>query len=301
MLLTNPHCADSISIEEEPIVQMNKEEIVMQAKRVWAMYWSATGTTKTVVTTVADSLAKALGLAVEQYDFTLPAARQGAPAFDAQDIVVFGTPTYAGRVPNVLLKYLATVQGHGAAAVPVVTFGNRAFDDSLIELRDILADNGFRPFAAGAFVGEHSFSTTLAAGRPDADDLALATELGARAAARVAALDADTPMIEVSGRPRETRAYYQPRDRAKKPIDIRKVKPLTSEACNDCGLCAAICPMGSIDPENVRNYIGICIKCGACVKKCPLGAKFYDDPGYLYHKSELEEEYTRRAAVSLFV
>ena len=123
----------------------------MQAKKIWAMYWSATGTTRTVVTAVAGKMAEELGLTLKEYDFTLPAARQGAPEFGPEDVVVFGTPTYAGRVPNVLLKYLATVKGNGAAAVPVVTFGNRAFDDSLIELRDILADNGFRPFAAAAF------------------------------------------------------------------------------------------------------------------------------------------------------
>ncbi len=108
----------------------------MQAKKIWAMYWSATGTTKTVVTAVAGKMADRLGLPLEEYDFTLPAARQGAPDFGPADVVVFGTPTYAGRVPNVLLKYLATVKGNGAAAVPVVTFGNRAFDDSLIELRE---------------------------------------------------------------------------------------------------------------------------------------------------------------------
>ena len=83
-------------------------------------------------------------------------------------------------------------------------------------------------------------------------------------------------------------------------MDIRKVKPLTGEACDQCGICAAVCPMGSINPENVREYTGICIKCGACVKKCPQGAKYYDDAGYLYHKTELEEGYKRRAEVRLF-
>ena len=273
----------------------------MQAKRIWAMYWSATGTTKTVVTTVAEKMAEELGLPIEEYDFTLPGARQGAPDFRAEDVVVFGTPTYAGRVPTVLLKYLATVKGDGAAAVPVVTFGNRAFDDSLIELRDILADNGFRPFAAAAFVGEHSFSDTLAAGRPDADDLALAVRFAEQAAARVPALDSDTPVIEVPGRAKENRNYYQPRDRAGNSIDIRKVKPETNDRCDNCGICAAACPMGSIDPQDVRQFTGICIKCGACIKKCPRGAKYYDDPGYLYHKTELEEGYKRRAEVSLFL
>lgn len=273
----------------------------MQAKRVWAMYWSATDTTKRVVTAVAAQAAQALGLPLEEYDFTLPGARQGAPAFTADDLVVFGTPTYAGRVPNVLLKYLATVQGHGAAAVPVVTFGNRAFDDSLIELRDILTAQGFVPFAAAAFVGEHSFSTTLAAGRPDADDLAQAAQFGRDLTARLAEVHADTPPIAVPGRAQDERKYYQPRDRAGNPVDIRKVKPKTAEACDDCGLCAKLCPMGSIDPADVRNYIGICIKCGACIKKCPKGAKYYDDPGYLYHKTELEQGYSRRASVMFFL
>lgn len=273
----------------------------MQAKRVWAMYWSATGTTKRVVTAIAQQAAQTLGVPLSEYDFTLPQARRGAPEFASDDLVVFGTPTYAGRVPNVLLKYLETVEGHGAAAVPVVTFGNRAFDDSLIELRDLLADHGFVPFAAAAFVGEHSFSTTLAAGRPDADDLAKAAQFGREIAARAAGVTADTQPVAVPGRARDKRTYYQPRDRAGNSIDIRKVKPRTGEACDNCGLCAELCPMGSIDPNNVREFTGICIKCGACVKKCPKGAKYYDDAGYLYHKTELEEGYHRRAAVSLFL
>ena len=273
----------------------------MKIERVWAMYWSATGTTEKVVREVAEALAGKLGLEVETYDFTLPAARQGQPEFRNTDVVVFGTPTYAGRVPNVLLKYLDTLAGHGAAAVPVVTYGNRSFDDSLVELRDILADHGFRPFAAGAFVGEHSFSTTLAAGRPDAQDLALARQLGERAADKLAAVGPDSPAVEVEGTPKPYRGYYQPRDRAGTPVNILKVKPLTSDACDNCGLCAKVCPMGSIDPADVRNYVGICIKCGACVKKCPVGAKYYDDAGYLYHKTELEEGYAQRGENRVFL
>ena len=83
-------------------------------------------------------------------------------------------------------------------------------------------------------------------------------------------------------------------------MDIRKVTPKTSDSCNNCGLCAKVCPMGSINPENVRELTGICIKCGSCEKKCPMGAKYYDAESYLYHKHELEEEYIRRAEPSLF-
>ena len=68
-----------------------------------------------------------------------------------------------------------------------------------------------------------------------------------------------------------------------------------------CGMCAAVCPMGAIDPSDITQVPGICIKCGACIKKCPGRARYYDDPGYLYHKSELEELYSRRAENAFFL
>ena len=275
----------------------------MERKKVWAVYFSATDTTKKIVLTIADEAALLLGAEREDYDFTLPGMRENGFAAGKDDLVIFGTPVYAGRVPNVLLKYLATIQGNGALAVPVVLFGNRNFDDGLIELRDILENTGFHTVAAAAFVGEHSFSKTLAAGRPDADDMKEALAFAGKVAEKVKGLpegEAPAP-VEVEGVPHPYRGYYQPRDRKGVSIDIRKVKSLVSDACDDCKICADVCPMGSISHENVREYTGICIKCGACIKKCPKQARYYEDEGYLYHQHELEEGYTRRAAISLFL
>ena len=275
----------------------------MERKKVWAVYFSATDTTKKTVLTIADEAARLLGAEREDYDFTLPGMRENGFAAGKGDLVIFGTPVYAGRVPNVLLKYLATIQGNGALAVPVVLFGNRNFDDGLIELRDILENTGFHTVAAAAFVGEHSFSKTLAAGRPDADDMKEALAFAGKVAEKVKGLpkgEAPAP-VEVEGVPHPYRGYYQPRDRKGVSIDIRKVKSLVSDACDDCKICADVCPMGSISHENVREYTGICIKCGACIKKCPKQARYYEDEGYLYHQHELEEGYTRRAAISLFL
>ncbi|MBT9792172.1 ferredoxin [Clostridium sp. MCC334] len=275
----------------------------MERKKVWAVYFSATDTTKKTVLTIADEAARLLGAEREDYDFTLPGMRENGFAAGKDDLVIFGTPVYAGRVPNVLLKYLATIQGNGALAVPVVLFGNRNFDDGLIELRDILENTGFHTVAAAAFVGEHSFSKTLAAGRPDADDMKEALAFAGKIAEKVKGLpegEAPAP-VEVEGVPHPYRGYYQPRDRKGVSIDIRKVKSLVSDACDDCKICADVCPMGSISHENVREYTGICIKCGACIKKCPKQARYYEDEGYLYHQHELEEGYTRRAAISLFL
>ena len=258
----------------------------MERKKVWAVYFSATDTTKKTVLTIADEAARLLGAEREDYDFTLPGMRENGFAAGKDDLVIFGTPVYAGRVPNVLLKYLATIQGNGALAVPVVLFGNRNFDDSLIELRDILENTGFHTVAAAAFVGEHSFSKTLAAGRPDADDMKEALAFAGKVAEKVKGLpegEAPAP-VEVEGVPHPYRGYYQPRDRKGVSIDIRKVKSLVSDACDDCKICADVCPMGSISHENVREYTGIWIKGGACSKKCPKQARYYDDEGYLYQQ-----------------
>ena len=275
----------------------------MKIRKICAAYFSATGTTKKKTTGIAEGIAGRLGVECERFDFTLPEARSTVRCFDPDTLVVFGTPVYAGRVPNVLLKYLATVQGGKALAVPVVVYGNRHFDDALIELRDILEKDGFHTLAAGAFIGEHSFSVTLAAGRPDAADMAIVDSFAGRVSERVAAgFDVSTlTPVEVEGTPYPYRGYYQPRDRKGAPVDIRKVKSLVNENCNDCKICAKVCPMGSISMENVREYTGICIKCGACIKKCPQHARYYDDAGYLYHQHELEEGLVRRAEPSLFV
>ena len=47
----------------------------MNRKKVWAVYFSATDTTKKVVLSIADETAKLLGAEREDYDFTLPAKR----------------------------------------------------------------------------------------------------------------------------------------------------------------------------------------------------------------------------------
>ena len=273
----------------------------MNISKVWAVYFSPTGGTEKAVRTVAEETAAGLGVPLEAYDFTLPQNREDELAFAEGDFVVFGTPVIAGRVPNVLLPYLKEkVKGGGALAAPVVSFGNRNFDDALIELRNILEDDGFRTAAGGAFISEHSFSRTLGAGRPDAADLEKMRAFGRGIAEKLQSGWTYTEPVTVRG---ETpiRPYFTPRDRHNAAIDIRKVKPKTSDACCGCGLCAEVCPMGSISRENPAEFTGICIKCCACVKKCPTGAKFYDDPGYVYHKEELEELYERRAEPETFL
>ncbi len=274
----------------------------MNLQTVWAVYFSGTGTTEKVVTALATSLSEKLNLPMKTFCFNAPSVRKEELAFTSADLVVFGVPVYAGRVPNLILPYITEqVKGNGAISVPVALFGNRNVDDGLMELRNVMAGNGFTAIAAGSFAAEHSFSTTLGAGRPDGEDMALVEMLAVHTAEKVQSMtEVPTEQIAVVGCD-PIRPYYTPRDRNGTPINILKVKPKTDlDRCVKCGLCATLCPMGSINPQDTSDVPGKCIKCCACVKKCPVGAKYYDDEGYLYHQHELEEVYARRAEAEIF-
>ncbi len=88
------------------------------------------------------------------FDFSLPAARKTTLLYSEDELVICGTPVYAGRVPNLFLPYLKEkIKGGGALAVPIVLFGDRNFDDALAELRDILAGDRILSAGGGGFCG----------------------------------------------------------------------------------------------------------------------------------------------------
>ena len=269
--------------------------------KIVAAYFSATETTKKVVEDMAMAAARELDLPCEIRSFTLPEGRKNPLTFAANELVFLGTPVYAGRVPNVLLKYIKTMVGNGALGVPVSVYGNRNYDDALIELRDLMETAGIHTIGGAAFIGEHSFSKILAAGRPDNMDLAKAKDFGKKVAAKLKSGKLNDGPITVKGN-EPYRPYYVPKMKDGSNKNIIKVFPKVDKAkCNNCQICVQLCPLGSINTEDVATYNGICIKCGACVKGCPLGARYYDDPVYEYHKTNLEENFMRRAEPEMFL
>jgi NAD-dependent dihydropyrimidine dehydrogenase PreA subunit/flavodoxin len=274
----------------------------MKIEKIWAVYFSPVGNTKKSVVALADAIGKKLNLAAEKLDYTLPAARETMNHFNKTDLVIWGTPVYAGRIPNKLLPYLQNnFAGNHALAVAIAVFGNRSFDDALIELRNILEANGFHTIAGAGLVAQHAFSTVLAASRPDQADHKKIEAFAARIVKKIAMLETFPQPVDVKGN-NPPEVYYTAKGLDGKPTIFLKAKPKTdAEKCNHCGVCIHKCPMGSINRNDPSDITGICIKCHSCVKRCKQAAKYFDDEQFISHKLMLERDFTHRAESEFFI
>lgn len=277
----------------------------MKISSIYAVYFSAVENTRKVVTAIAQEMGKGLHREIKIIDFTLPSTRKETYTFGASDLVVFGTPVYAGKVPNKVLPFVQNLfKGTQTPVIPVVTFGNRSYDNALAELTYELAQNNFCPVAAAAFACHHVFSDQIAVGRPDAQDKAILTDFADQAVKKVFAAEnigkLKEEIPEVKGE--HDAPYYIPKGIDGKPAKFLKAKPKTDrEKCDRCGICAKVCPLGSINPENIEEVSGICIKCQACIRKCPRHAKYIDDPAFLSHVQMLEKNFQRRKEPEVFI
>lgn len=220
--------------------------------KVTTLYFSATYTTKRVV----EAVATAISNEIVAHDITNNTATDKI-AIPADELLVVGVPVYAGRVPAMAVERLRRFRGCNTPAVLVAVYGNRHYDDAVLELHDIMTACGFRTVAAGAFIARHSIFSKVATTRPDADDIAQIKEFAANAAGYGA--------IDIPG----NHPY-------KVPGGI-PIWPTASRKCTACGACARLCPTGAIDVASPRSVDKEkCIKCGRCIVVCPAKARrFY--------------------------
>ena len=141
--------------------------------KITTVYFSATYTTHRIVS----HLAKRLSEEVKEYDIT-----NNAPSNEIiipkDELLIVGIPVYAGRVPKMAVDRIRQFKGEGSPAIAVAVYGNRHYDDALLELSDLLSENGFQIISAGAFIAQHSIFPKVGAHRPDADDYLLMNVFG---------------------------------------------------------------------------------------------------------------------------
>ena len=228
--------------------------------------FSPTGTSRTVIQSIARGINHST---VELIDITTPHARKEPLETSENGLLIVAVPVYMGRVPALLMEWLQAIRAHDTPAVSVVVYGNRVYDDALLELNDILAQRGCKPIAGAAFIGEHSFSsaeTPTARDRPDAGDLHHAEAFGRKIREKLNAVPSVDRICDVAipgCRPYRGDAKLW-------IVDFIAV----SDACTRCGTCAEGCPTGAIDPEDGNlTDAETCITCCACIKRCPTHAR----------------------------
>jgi ferredoxin len=238
----------------------------MQIHSLKLAYFSPTGTTKTI----AEHIARGINPSrLESIDITLPDARCSALKTSETDLLVVALPVYIGRLPAIVTDWLNRIQAHSTLAVCVVVYGNRAYEDALIELRDTLTKQGCIPIACAAYIGEHSFSSTetpIAAGRPDVADRDHAEAFGRKLAHKLLSATSTDDLREV------TIPGNHPYRGNSKLWDVDFL--VVGSTCTQCGLCASDCPVGAIHAQHSdRVDIVKCITCCACIKHCPQKAR----------------------------
>lgn len=209
---------------------------------------------------VADTITKGLTQSASKVDLTDAKGNFDGILLTKEDVAVIAVPSYSGRVPETAAVRIARLQGHDASAILICVYGNRAYEDTLVELQDIVHQAGFKVVAAVAAIAEHSIARRYAAGRPDEEDRTQLAEFARQIAQKIASGDTCEPKI--------------PGHRPYRKAGATGIVPKPTKACINCGVCARKCPVGAINPTDSRKVDKkACISCMRCVAVCPHFAR----------------------------
>ncbi len=225
-------------------------------------YFSPTGGTKKVSSIFADAMEKE----VIWHDLGSKEPMMEKPE---GEMTVVASPVFGGRIPSVVREKIEKFSGTGKKAVTIAVYGNRAYEDALLEMNDILTKCGFTVIASGAFVAQHSMAPEIGAGRPDGED-----EKEIHKFAETVKNSTAVENVQVPG------------NHPYKPEMNMPVAPISLPSCTKCGKCVTVCPTNAISVADgaVITDIEKCILCMACTHICTEQARIRPLP--LQQKTE---------------
>lgn len=229
-------------------------------------------------------------------NLTPPQTRESV-TISEDTVAIIGAPVYSGRVAPHAVKRLAQIKGSGGPAVVVAVYGNRHYDNALIELRDLAEKAGFVVVGGAALLGEHSFSSDekpVAKGRPDEADLAEAKGFGEKVIKALEAADTLSSMgiPEIPGTVPEEPF----------PSLSGMCPEVDKDLCIECGVCALTCPVEAIAmSEGPVMDPKLCTYCLACQKACPSDAIRVTTPLILGFMDKLFENCKERREPEFFL
>lgn len=182
------------------------------------------------------------------------------------DLAVIAVPVFGGRVPNIVTERLKKLDGKGMKTVTLAVYGNRAYEDALLELNQTAKEQGFQVIASAALIAQHSMAPEVGKGRPDADDQKEIMDFAKKVLNKIQADQEEE--IEVPGN-------YPYKDAMNMPAT-----PISLPACSQCGKCAEVCPTEAIFLKDgaVTTETEKCILCMACTAVCPGHARILPPP-----------------------
>lgn len=225
---------------------------------MYNIYFSPTGGTKRVVNLLTNpEHDNKIEIDLSSADVT------GDYTFQKEDVCVVAVPSFGGRVPKFAVNKLQHMSADHSKTILIVVYGNRDYDDTLLELKDVLHARGFSCIAAVAAVAEHSIAHEFGAHRPDLRDKKELTEFSTK----LQELLKTQTVSELS----------LPGNRPYKEYHGVPLKPQSTKLCTLCGLCASQCPVQAIPKEEPSSTNAeICISCMRCISICPQHARILD-------------------------
>ena len=226
------------------------------------LIFSPTGGTRSVSDSLASSLS-GISTIHEITDLCVKADELQSPQVCETDLVLNAMPVYAGRIPPYAIRRLSQIASNHARAVVIAVYGNRHYDDALLELQRTATDLGYRVIAALAAIAEHSIVRAYGHGRPDDQDTEQLQAFGRQIVEKLMSGDDSLPTV--------------PGNDPYKPL-VECSHPMASQSCDRCGRCAKSCPAGAIPQDDpTQTNEAKCISCMRCVSVCPRQARSIGD------------------------